>query len=275
MFCQKCGNQNEQGAFTCIHCGMSINATEAPTQEKPAQPAKEKTTLGQEPFNLIKFCLGMFIRPVTTLKMFRHEFNSFKYPGIVLGIVSAVIMLTLLVTFIFTFGRTPIIEGGFMGIGGTTVGHEWALGEVPWLSTIIGVPLVCISIVAVLALVYFVAAKIIRKDLNFFRLVGMISGALIPFTAVFVLGSIFGIISSLLAMIVMALGMLYTYIIIIYVITTELKLEDNDTAIYFHFGALVANAVIIGIVLGLLSAILLEAIIGGGSSTSGIPGWDW
>ena len=256
MKCEKCGLENIEGKF-CKNCGNALPEVKV-DEIQEEQVASEK-------LDFVKFGLGMLLKPVTTIKKYKANFDDFKNSAILTAIISLVIMVIALVFFIFTMGRTAIIEGGWFGIGGEVVGYEWNLGEVPWVSVIIGIPLLVFTFVALTAVVYFVAGKIVKKDLSYPRLFGLIAGCAIPLTATIILGSIFGLASAILASIVIMVGSLYSYIITVYTITSELKMEDTDQIIYLHLGALVTLSILLGIALSILTAVLLEAIITGGT----------
>ena len=257
MNCPNCGTQNIDGAKFCIKCGGAISSSNQQTfgtmteqfqsqQSNYSQPQQNynQTSYNQqsmqqnipnsnslpnmsisEGFFII---LAMLLKPFTAFKQESNKFNSFKNSAILALIISLVATVVSLVKTMFSAVRVT-------SYWSSETKWVWEnLKEINYIKTIGTNFLIYIGIIAAIACVYYIASLVVKKQINFSKLLGIAACAVAPM----VICSL--IISPLLTMIYAPLGMgvtvvggVYTVLITYELINNEIQLEGN-TKLYFN-----------------------------------------
>jgi len=275
MFCNKCNFENEGLAKNCMKCGnelevnveqpiQDINANEnnltnnnvvnsepipdqqvqSPTETKSVQetPPAETMQVNNQPtgsLNYFAFILAVLLKPITKMKEELHKFEDTKTALIFAGIIAGTTTVINLVRTIFSIVYVPSTPGLF-GFGATEAHWDWNnLEMLNWGEAIFRNLLLYAGILGAIALVYYLAGLIIKKQPNFKRLLGVASISLIPTViAVMILSPLIAIIYAPLGIIVSVIGAVYTLVLLIDSVNKELVLEDNDLKIYINVACL-------------------------------------
>jgi len=203
--------------------------------------------------NLIKdyiiFVIAALLKPVTTFKTKLKVHSDFKTIGIFTAVVAFVAMILNLIHQIIAYVRIPVIEGaGWFG-GGTVTGHEWYWGnmsELPWLNLIVRNFFIYLGIIVAIALVYFLAGRIVRKDAAFQRALSVATISAIPVILnAFILAPLLGWLHLHLAVMITVITLIYAFALLISGMNQELDLKDDDLRLYVNT-ACIAILLIIG-----------------------------
>lgn len=260
MICPNCGTQNVDNSKFCIRCGknmsdvvmnqnnfsMNNSQQQTSTVESSFSDFNSQPTVVQEPIkqslnqqvnittnnstnnikmsfsNYLFIILAVILKPFTAFKEELNKFNEFKNSAFLSLIVSVLATLIALVKTMFNTVRVTSYW---------TDETKWVwenLKEINYIK-VIGINfLIYAGIILALACVYYIGSLIVKKQINFARLLGISSASVVP-TLICSL-----ILSPLLAMIYIPLGMciliiggVYTIIIIYETINNEIMLEGN------------------------------------------------
>jgi len=194
--------------------------------------------------NYITLLMAVLLKPVSIFKKHLKNMTDIKVAGIYLAIVSAVAMILNLINAIFTVVRVPVRTGGGWFEAGEITGHEWVWDNISWLEAIFRNFFIYAAVIAGIALIYFLAGLILKKEVRFERALIVVTTAAIPLILTgLVLAPILGWIWLILGYTVAIAGMVYAFAILFSGLNLELDLED-DLMIYVHTICLVILAVI-------------------------------
>jgi len=269
VFCSKCGTENLGTAKFCVKCGNGLGVATTPVMpvqnpqpempainnqintspppnnpvvsslpvekplsaEIPNQASPVKQTLPE--INYLMFIVAVLMKPVTTIKTEIHKFSHVKVAIIFTTMIAGVITLISLVKTMFSavYVHTPKTWL-------TEESTQWVwsnLKNLKYFEIIFKTFLILIGILAVVALVYFLAGLIIKKTVSYTRLLGIITISIIPIAlSTLVLSPLFGMLWVHLGVVVGILGFVYTLILLLDGVNRELTLEENDTKVYVH-----------------------------------------
>ena len=205
---------------------------------------KTKTSLK----SYIDFIVAVILKPVTAFKKELNKFDDIKIAGIYTAIVAAVIMLINLINQIIISVRIPVRTGGNWMTPGTVTGHEWdwsGMNELPWVELILRNYLIYIAVIAGVALVYFLAGLIAKKEVKYQRVLAVVTTSAIPVIVLgMVLAPLFGWIHFSLGFIVASAALIYVFALLFSGINAALSLEDADVRVYLHAGCMLLLAII-------------------------------
>lgn len=256
MNCQKCGTLNNSNSKFCIKCGQSLVDTQVQNvqepNEMPSQEALNSNDLSQKDvkaFNVstlntnftsnksettvkVSFMgyffiiLSVIIKPFKAFKEELNKFNSFKNSAILSLIVSGVATLINLITTMFNTVRTKNFD---WSTGNYKTIWIWEnLKELNYLELIGKNFLIYLGIILGIAIVYYVASLIVKKQTNFSKLLGISALSITPMLICsLILSPLLSLIWSELAMPIILVGMVYTIIILYETVNSELLLEGN------------------------------------------------
>lgn len=253
MKCKKCGFENKEGTKFCVKCG---NPMDAVVQAKGVSSSGPK-----EPINYFFFILAIVLKPMTFFKEELKRFNEMKFSVIFAAIITGIATsLTLISTMI-----SSVIVKNYDWLSGSTV-TTWTwdnLKNIDYIGVIGRTFLLYALVLLVISGVYYLAGLVIKKQLNFYRLLGITSASVI----VAVIGSmlispILGSIYFPLGVIVTAVGAVYSLLILIEGMNDELKLDNKDVKVQF-------NVICLSIIFVVAYIVLMQFVssaIGGGST---------
>lgn len=259
MICPKCNSDNAQGSKFCNVCGEELVVKEKKSkinkdevvQEAKVDSVSDKFDI-KELFNLV---IGTLTKPVSTLKNKVKLYDDVKTSLIIGGAVS---LICTVITLIRTMISSVFVEE-YVGFFETkTVFRIEKLLDVNYIGIIFRNIFMFAGIIAVCALVYYLASLILKKKTNYIRLVGITSVAMIPFYLVSVLiAPIIALVSGYFSVLISIIAFVYSITIMIYAYNKELQL-DGDKIVY-------VNAICISILLVIVYIavlIVLESLLG-------------
>lgn len=266
MICEKCGVTNNPEAKFCIGCGKPLN-TQNPSEismynlgsmpnsikqnsEMQVSPnmqtmQEQTTTISMENTSsinnignnvgigsiTIKTCFLMLIsillKPYTALKEESKKFTNFKNSFILALFITIFGVLINLIQTIWSVIRVRSYDYGTHKYITKFVFEN--LKEIKFIKVIGQNFLIYLGIIFVIACIFYIAGLIIKKQLNFSKLLGIATTAIVPILlSILLLSPIFGMISNYLATGITIFGGIYTFLLIYEGMNEELKLQGNQ-----------------------------------------------
>ena len=271
--CPNCGTENNSVSNFCIGCGSplpketQINNVQAPIEQSgvenvvvqpnepiniveqptfnqvnsvnvaPSQPAaptyNSVSVANSAPLNYLMFIISLLLKPFQSFKSEEHKFNDTKTALIFSGIVAGGMMLINLLTKMIStvFAKTMDL---------TTLSYKTTidfsrLENLDYLNLIFKNLLMYAGVILAITGVYFLASLIMKKQINFIKMLVITSSSVVPF-AVIGLGAapILSLIYSDLSIVLMLVGAIYSLIILITLVKEQVDFESKDMEIYFH-----------------------------------------
>ena len=183
-------------------------------------------SLVTEYFHLI---LASLLKPVTTIKNKINDYADVKSAGLLLVFVSLCRTILLLLSSIIIY---VFISSKFKSAG-VSISFD-GLKDVPYFDIIVKQTVGFIIAIAAIAGVYYVVCCVMKKTINYFKLVSITTVAFIPVhIALFIAIIIGAYFSSVFATFIFIAAFLYSVVTFIKCINDEIKLE-GDMMIYFQ-----------------------------------------
>lgn len=258
MNCPNCGTQNSEGAKFCIGCGSPLEQTQTNNQNMnqmaqttmPNQNQNMQTTMpnqNQQPiynntgmynngritgyiqgFNPFLFLVQAFLKPV---KCFKEKASDIIEPKNSLVLGAIVTVLSVILSLISKILSTVHVSSIY-----SETSWNWeALNDFPWFKTIGKDFLLIAGIIFGVALIFYLAGLILKKDTNYLKMVSIASVAFIPTSlGLYLLGPILGMLWYQFEIIFPIIGICYSIVILSTLVNTEIQLE-KDQKIYFNF----------------------------------------
>lgn len=224
MNCSKCGTENVKDSKFCTKCGASL------TGEKEKNELVEKVKVGAVKtknvcLENLKLIMNFILRPATSLKNEINNLDNFKNSGILALIIA---IISALISLITTMINVVVVKEFDWTEGYKTV-WEWEnLKNINYISSIFKSLISILLVIAVIAGIYYIASLIIKKEVKFPRLIGIISLSITPvLLATLVISPIISLISAEIAIVSTLAGSIYTVLIFHESINNEFKLEGN------------------------------------------------
>lgn len=266
MNCSNCGTSNNIGSKFCIRCGQSLDGvqvsseqpvqtTEISFQEVPSHPINntpiqnannfQTNVAPTQPMNAntasvanVSFMsyffiiLAVILKPFTAFKEELNKFNSFKNSAIMSLIVSGVGTLINLITTMF---NSVMVKSYDWSSGGYKTTWAWEnLKEIKYLEVVGKNFLIYLGIIVAIAVVYYIASLIVKKETNFSRLLGISAIATVPMLVCsLVLSPLLSLIWAELAMPITLIGGIYTIVLVYEGMNNEV-LAEGDAKYYFN-----------------------------------------
>ncbi len=255
MICQNCGTQNVENSRFCIKCGLPLSSIETQNMNgsvnnNPSfQPQLNSdminntnnpsvNSIHQQPvtssqnasvrMSLIEYFKTLFaviLKPFTTFKNEISKFDNFKNSAI-LSIIIAIFstVVSLLNTM---YNTVRVTTGGWFSEEKT----EWVwenLKEIEYVKVIGMNLLTFLGIILAIAVVYYIASLLVKKNTNFSRLLGIAAISVVPmFICSLVLSPLLMMLYEPLGMAITIVGSIYTLIMIYETMNNEILLEGN------------------------------------------------
>ena len=269
IVCSSCGTENEPNALFCVKCGASLQSQ--PNNE-PATSVIDKAeegnglvatpvenqTVSASPtgsLNYFKYIWEALIKPFDSFKKEEDKFENIKNTGIHALIVVGATLIFQIISGIISVVR---VSSYF------TSDTKWVwsnIKEINFLKLIGQGLLVYIGLIVLISGVYYLANLVVKKDAKFLKLVGVTTTALTPgLLAATILGTIIGLISTAVSTAVVVIGLIYSIVILLELMSDQIPLEDKNKKIYFH-AACISIVIILG---ALISYKLVAGAISGG-----------
>ena len=182
--------------------------------------------------NCITFILAVALKPVNAMKSKIKDYSDFKSAGILVLFVSLAKMiinpLGKMISVIFVkqrnfFSATTKFEVSFEN-----------LKDLNYFDLIVKNVFWSIVVIAAVAGIYYIVAMIMKKNVNYFKMVAITSVSFVPvFVAGFV-GIIVAYIYAPLSVFLIFASFIYSFLIFINAIDSEVEFKDADYKVYFH-----------------------------------------
>lgn len=182
--------------------------------------------------NCITFILAVALKPVNAMKSKIKDYFDFKSTGILVLFVSlAKMIINLLGTMISAIFVKQ--RNFFSGETKFEVSFE-NLKDLNYFDLIVKNVFWSIVIIAAVAGIYYIVAMIMKKNVNYFKMVTITSVSFVPvFVAGFV-GVIVTYIYAPLSVFLIFASFIYSFLIFISAIDSEVEFKDADYKVYFH-----------------------------------------
>lgn len=260
MICPNCGMDNIQGSSFCVKCGNKLNTenvnnnfqqqvqevNNVQANNQVGDPFVQNTmqqnnyvnnvnvvTNTNKAMNFFMYILMILIKPFKTFKEEEEKLtdtkNSLILSGIVVGLMLVINLIKSMITTVFTK------KMDYTTFKLKTVIDFSNLKNLDWLDLLGKHLLIYAGIILAIAVVYYLASLVFKKNGNFIKLLSISATSLIPFTLVgmfasFVLGKIW----SPLYMVCVIVSLIYSVLILVSLINKQFEFENDDTKIYFH-----------------------------------------
>lgn len=268
MNCPNCGTENASNSSFCIKCGTKLindqvnnlslssnliqnDGISVPNENynqgivyqniKQAENIQANTNsmnngstsvkTGNE-LNYFSYIINILLKPIKTFKNEEKKFDT-KTSLIFSGIVAVMLMIINLIKNIFSVILVKKFDYNTLK---TKTSIEFSnLKNLEWFDLIVKRLLLFAAIIAVIALVYYLAGLVIKKEANYTKNLSIVSSALIPYALIgMIVAPLLSNIYEELYLIVLVIATIYSISIFITLINYSMKLENNDQAIYFH-----------------------------------------
>lgn len=293
MNCPKCGTSNNVDSKFCIKCGQILSDEQIPIeqpvqqssfQEEPTQnidntlienennlqttatltPNMTTSSNSDVPTAKVSFVgyffiiLAVILKPFTAFKEELNKFNGFKNSAFMSLILSGVATLAKLIVSMLDVVRVKDFD---WSSGGYKTTWTWGnLKKIDYLEVIGKNFLIYLGIIAAIAVVYYIASLIIKKQPNFSRLLGISALSVAPMLICsLVLSPLLSLIWGELAIPIIFVSAVYTIILLYEGMNSEILLDGN-AKYYFN---LVCFSILGIIVYYLYMKLLTSSLISG------------
>lgn len=266
MLCSKCGTNNNPEAKFCIGCGspieqnrkeveqpifnqnlntlgenqneigvtnFNLNGSLNQTIQQTPSPVLNNDTGGQGQTGSISFVgvitllLSILLKPFTALKKEENKLEQFKNSfGISLFISIFAVIMSLLQEIIAV---TRVRQMDYKTYKYVTKWVFSNIKEIEFVKVIGQNFLIYLGIIFGLACVFYIASMLIKKQVNFSKMVGFSAISMVPFVlSSLLLAPLAGMISATISVGFSLIGGIYTVLLLYETINNEIKLEGNQ-----------------------------------------------
>lgn len=240
MKCSKCGFMNSDNASICLQCGnylqeesfIEIQDLSPSTLNNVSNSMETPNSIPVLNITYINFVKSILLRPITTLRDGMANFENAKFSIIFMLIISGIMTIINLGQTVFNLVYIKSVSW----LGDKKGEWVWSnLKYLKWGEVIFKKFLIYSCIIAGLALIYFLASLILKKQISYIKLLGIVSISIIPIIIInLLISSIISVIYFPLSPICSSIGLLYTVLLLIYGVEMELKLENNDLKLFVN-----------------------------------------
>lgn len=240
MKCLKCGTENNQGSRFCVGCGNDL-AVQSQQQSMNQQVMNPNNRMNQsqvmqpmnlnngKAFNLFEFLIKGFIKPTKTVEENDNEIKNTKNSLLLATIATLLALVLALINSIISQVHTVDYFSG---------GKTWnwdQLNSFDWAKVIGTNLLLYAGIIFGIALVFYLAGLVIKKEVNYFKLLSITALSILPIViGSYIIGPLLGMIHYKLEIGIFIIAMCYSIILLSALVNNEIKLE-KDKKIYFNF----------------------------------------
>lgn len=257
----------------------NMNVTQSQIESQPVQNISNQpvmnnmnvapvsaSTSSAATLDYIAYVIAFLLKPFQAFKEEENKFNDLKTAGIFSGIIVVAMMIINLLTSIISAVFVKKIDPSTFKL--KTSFDIAGLKNLDYVSLIFKNLLIVAAIILVIAGVYYIGTLILKKTVNFSKLLAATASSMIPYAVLSMLiATIFGKIWTPLSIIIFFVGLVYSLIIFAFLISNIISFDNNDIKIKF-------NAICISIlVLGggyILYRLLLSDAMGSLSGLSGV-----
>ena len=198
--------------------------------EKNASKKFDFVSLITESFTFILACI---LKPITAIKNKINEYADVKSAGILVILVALarmiIVLLNAMISVIFVKERVSFLSTETK----LKVSFE-GLKNLDYFSLIVKQFIGFIIVVAVVAGVYYVVSCVMKKTVNYFKLVSITTISFIPMFIAGFISTIVAYIYIPLSVFIIFASFVYSIITFIRCINDEIKFDDNNVMVYFQ-----------------------------------------
>ncbi len=213
---------------------VQVNQTPVNQYQQPAnEPAINNINIDNRPLNYLMYIVAVLLKPVRCFKEEENKFNSAKTSIIFSSIVAVGIMLiNLIKTMISTIFSKSFDYTTFKLKTSVDFSN---LKDLDYLNLIGKQLLIYAGIIFVIALVYYLASLVVKKQVSFTKMLAVSATSVIPFTVLsMIVSPLLGKIWAPLSVISLVVGIVYSLLIFITLINKDITFENGDSRIYFN-----------------------------------------
>lgn len=231
MTCSNCGNINNDVSEKCVSCGNDLGVAKRVTMVDPiANNLKPKVKVSV--INYFSLIIAIILKPFTTLKEELKKLDEFKKS---LNFAMFVSLAATIISLIKKMLDVVIVTNTNWFTGSTTTIWIWAnLRGINYISVIGRSFLLYIGLMFAVAVVYYIGSLVVKKEVNFSRLLAIATASITPLLlSLLLLSPLLSIIYAPLGGIVTIIGGVYTLIIMYEMMNSEIPL-NGDLKFYFN-----------------------------------------
>lgn len=213
---------------------VQVNQTPVNQYQQPAnEPAINNINIDNRPLNYLMYIVAVLLKPVRCFKEEENKFNSAKTSIIFSSIVAVGIMLiNLIKTMISTIFSKSFDYTTFKLKTSVDFSN---LKDLDYLNLIGKQLLIYAGIIFAIALVYYLASLVVKKQVSFTKMLAISATSVIPFTVLsMIVSPLLGKIWAPLSVISLVVGIVYSLLIFITLINKDITFENGDSRIYFN-----------------------------------------
>lgn len=238
MTCLNCGTFNNDDCKFCVKCGNSLEKSDTNvTKSVDNEVQPQQTNVNNSLLNIIKYIISFVIKPFETYKNEEDKLTNTKTSLILCGIVAGAMMIINLLTsmistiFVKHFDYSTLEYKTKLDFAG--------LNDLDYLGLIGKNLLIYICIIVAIAVVYYLASLVVKKSTNFIKILSISAISLIPYVVMGMLVSpILGKIWVPLSIVAAVVGIVYSIIIFVMLISDNIKFDKKDLSAYFHLACM-------------------------------------
>lgn len=242
MNCKNCGTFNNEGFKYCVKCGNSLetNVNENVVNEQPTGVVSTTSVQSQQSTKgdnillcILKYIISFIIKPFETYKNEEIKLENPKFGLILSGIIAtAMMIIKLLISMISAIFVKTLDYSTFE----YKTKIEFAgLKELDYLNLIVKNLFIYIGIIVAIAGVYYLASLVMKKSINFIKTLSISASSIIPYVIMGMLVSpILGKIWSPLSVVATIVGVVYSIIIFVLLLSENINFDKKEVTAYFH-----------------------------------------
>lgn len=256
MNCPNCGTTNNHDFKFCIKCGETLERANTPLNQSIVnekvltdQPVQVQQSLQSTPtvniyqhsttnidsatINFTKYIISFLLKPFETYKQNESKLENVKNGLILSGIVAGILMIVNFLTammssiFVKTMDYSTFKYKTEFDLSG--------LKNLDYLSLIVKNLLIYFCIILAIAVVYYLGTLVVKKSINFIKILSISASSIIPYVIIGnIVSLILGKIWNPLLIVATVIGIVYSVIIFVLLISDNINFEEKDMTVYFH-----------------------------------------
>jgi len=197
-------------------------------QFQPTNPIQNNLAL-----NYLMYIVSVLLKPFQTFKEEENKLKDTKNSLILSMIIAGGMMLISL--FKAMINAVIVKRMDYSTFTFKTSIEFSNLKNLDYLSLIGKNLLIYSGVILAIATIYYLASLVIKKEINFIKLLSITSTSIIPFVILGMVASpVLGKIWTPLSIIILIIGIVYSILIFIYLIKEDINFLKKDNEIYFH-----------------------------------------
>lgn len=231
MKCSKCGKELANDEKVCTECGTEVGSETGTEQRKfiPKTDFDFKALL----LSCLTFILSVILKPISSLKEKLKDYSDVKNAGILVILISfGRMIINLLGSMISTIFAKEV--NFWSGESKVVVSFD-RLKNLDYFDLIIKQLFGFIIVVAAIAGIYYIVSIVMKKTVDYFKLVTITAVSFIPF---FIVSSLVCVIVSYIytpiSLFIGVASFVYSLLTFVIAMDNEIDFKDSNFKVYFH-----------------------------------------